>query len=811
MIRLALAQLRRRAHRYLALFFAIFAAVALTVGTAAIVESLQKTVNGMFDKPYDQAQYVAQVRSSNPEELAPVLERPGYVFDQQVSASIRPAEQAGELYTSTFIRGVQDGALQWRDLREGKLPQGDGEIAVVDETPLGTNLVLKVPGRHEEVPVTVVGRMEQSAQEQLIGSKSVLADAPALRGWAGDTASGELRIASPENLTQVKQQLPANSVTELKPTQQHTAALARKYLNGRDQYFLLLSAFMVIVAVVAGLVIFSSYSVLAAERRREFALLRAVGASSGQIQGATMVESLVLAAVAGGLAIPAGLWAAAWAGQHADKLGIRVPLNDVHLQPSWLLVIFVAGMLASVISALPAASGAARKPLVESLTASAPKNSKVAGALSLLLGIAMLAGGVYALDFAGTLKARRALVAAIGGAGLIVLGTIAVLAIILPWFIFQLSRLASALPTLQLGMAFVGRQRLRAGSLVAIVIAGTALVSAVLHGQSQLETHLLSKATNKGAVDVMVRALDNTAEPQLEEQLKAVDGVEAVVAPVALPMEAEGVRDNVLALSAADGQPVLRGPITGAGPGEIVLGANSPLRNKLPDGKSATLSVRGQEHQLKVRYNEGLESFVDPAVTPEVPVVNRPGIDTRLPKPFVLVKVRGGYAQPADSPIVESIRKAAAGSGEQVSFQEAFSARENVAETASRILSLSTLMSLVALLIAGVGVLNTVTLMVRERARDFALLSAVGLTRLGRLCVQVVELLFLVLPAAIVGAAVGGLLGTRIAGVLTGLHISQDVSQQLIDVLAHGHTPLVTATAVGIALLAGMWGSLKRG
>ncbi|MEJ5929147.1 ABC transporter permease [Corynebacterium sp. H128] len=764
MIRLAIAQLRRRGWRYLSLFFAVFAAVALTVGTAAIVESLQATVNGMFDKPYKGVNTVAQVRSSDKAAVDEALAQiPGeYAFDQQFSVSVK---QEGSLYQSTYVRSIADGSLQWRDIVEGRLPVGPGEIAVVDNTALGSTLQLKTPGSDELKTVTVVGRTEQSAQEQLGGATALFVDATVARNWAGNSVSGELRAA--EATTQQLKTLPKSVVSEVADAQAHTAQLAGKYLSGRDQYFLLLTAFMIIVAVVAMLVIFSSYSVIAAERQREYALLRAVGASATQLQSSAMVESLILGVVAGAAGIPAGLWAAGWAGVNAEKIGVKVPLVDVSLAPTWLAAIFVVALVVCVVSAVPAARGSARRPLVDSLTASAPKQSILGVLVAPLLGCGLLGAGGWGLTRVSGYAGRRALVLAIGSSGLIVLGTALVLAVVLPWLIFQLSRLFAFAPTLHLGMAFVGRQRLRAGSLVAIVLAGTALVAAVLNGQQQIEGYLLGKATNKGAVDVMVRAMDGTAEQPLIDALAATPGVVSALSPVALPVSAGGASDNVLALSATEGASVLRGPVTGAGPGELVLGANSPLRNTLSDGQRAQIAIRGQTHDLSVRYSSGLESFVDPVVTPEVPAIVRPGVDTRLPNPAVLIRVTGSHAQPADSPVVSELRTAAANAGEEVTFQEAFSARQDIAAMAARVLTLSTLMSVAAMLIAGVGALNTVTLAIRERAKDQTLLRAIGYGVLRKWITQAVEVIAVVIPALFVGWACGSALGLQIADVLT--------------------------------------------
>lgn len=74
-------------------------------------------------------------------------------------------------------------------------------------------------------------------------------------------------------------------------------------------------------------------------------------------------------------------------------------------------------------------------------------------------------------------------------------------------------------------------------------------------------------------------------------------------------------------------------------------------------------------------------------------------------------------------------------------------------------------MSVVALLIAAVGIANTVFLSWRERARDRELLNSLGLTPAGSAGVMAVELLLLAIPAAVVGWLIGQWAGIYIAGV----------------------------------------------
>ncbi|WP_235961973.1 MULTISPECIES: hypothetical protein [Corynebacterium] len=184
MIRLALAQLRRRPARYIGLLLAVVAAVALTIAAAAIGLTIRQTVDRTFAAPYASAGYVQTVEGFVPEGP------PGAVFDRRTSA---PMSVEGNLYQSIPITGVSEGPLQWRGVLEGRLPHGPGEIAATGEEPPVGSIQTLLFGA-QQVEVTVVGRVTPSAAELLVGGAGLVADNVAIAQWQPtDTPSGEVR------------------------------------------------------------------------------------------------------------------------------------------------------------------------------------------------------------------------------------------------------------------------------------------------------------------------------------------------------------------------------------------------------------------------------------------------------------------------------------------------------------------------------------------------------------------------------------------------------------------------------------------
>ena len=742
MIRVAWAQLRHRPGRYLALFFAVFAAVALAVASGVLAISVRAGVEDTFLRPYEKVQVV----SADPDAWTDLP----HLREESIRAAV---QVEGSLYDWTQLISAGDGPLQWRELSEGRWPQSVDEVVATGPVD-GDEFYLAVPAYEDPVQVRVVGRAEASAAEELTGVDSVLVHPDAIQAWAGsDTrVDTELRVvtSTPEATA-----AELNGVT----AQAHTDAQLDNYFEGRDRYFLLLYAFVAVVAVVAALVIFSTYLVIAGQRIREFALSRVVGASTWQLMFATVGEVLVLGAAASALGAAAGSRLAGLAARATEALDVRVPLGGLSAPPLLLLAGLVGGVALTGFAALPAALRAVRRPIVESLSAAdtAPGGSALRAAIVLLGGFALIAAGAAAAQLrpAGQLG----IVAAVGGAGLVVLGALTALAVVVPRLMRLTGSLLRPVPVLHLGAAYTSRNPARAGALVAVVCAGTALVSAVWHGQEAITDNLTARSSSDAFIDVTVTSGDGQLDPALRDTVAQVPGVAAATAPQSFAVEVDGRREAVLAL---EDPGVLRQGAELLTPGTLVLGTSSSLLGSLPDRSRSQISVvGGGVVEVDVRHGAAPQSFIDPALAPALPEQLRRN-------PVLLIRAAGQPDQAPEQSPLPGIEQAVAGAESPHYLGEAFSAREMVRLTLLRMVSISTVMMMVALMIAAVGLANTVALMIRERRRDQSLLRSIGVGAAGRAAVIGAELTSLAVPSALVGAWVGGVLGQWIASVSLG-------------------------------------------
>lgn len=664
MIRLALAQLRRRPLRFISLFFSIAIAVSLTVATAAISQSLRDSVHSLYTAPYESADVVAGLHNATPDQArrlqaeAKRLGATNTALDQQVIGTKKSS--SAQLYQPVRVEAISPGPLMWQNIIDGRAPERPGEVLLSapdddstqtnpDRTKanIGETIMLNLPtrGSKADVPVKVVGHTQPSATEKLIGTESLYAFPSDVATWAGPVpnankpvVNGELRIALPNGanaseFAQKLQQRAGNSI-QVATADSRAQTLADQYFGKRDHYFVLLDAFVAVVAIVAALVIFSSYQVLAAQRRREFALIRSIGGRTGQLVSSVIVEAAVLAAIAGVLAAPFGLWLASFAGRHASVVGVRVPLSDATLSPLATFAVALVGVGLAVLAAVPAAWMAARRPVVESLsTSESGESSRVGLILTALAGVAIAASGLWlgqrmsnaAAD--GAVSAKRVALAVTAG-GLIVLGAMLLFAVIWPLVLGLLGRVVK-LPVLQLALSYAGRQRLRSGALVAIVFAGSALVGAVVTGQDKVAGRLEEKAASKALADVAISSVDGPIPDGLVEKLRRTPGVTNVAEPQTVRIEgSQPARDGgatqnapgeevlsgsetAYTLSAEDARTVLRDETQGAQPGELVLGRYSPWREELKTGDKIRIFVGGQPVQVKVRLSDSQFTLLD--------------------------------------------------------------------------------------------------------------------------------------------------------------------------------------------------------
>ncbi|WP_273352609.1 ABC transporter permease [Corynebacterium resistens] len=653
MIRLALAQLRRRPLRYISLFFSIAIAVALAVATAALSQSLRASIHSLYLAPYESADVVATMHNVTGDqalELKNAAQAAGakeIALDQQIAGTKRSG--AG-IYQPIRVGSISPGPLVWQRIIEGRVPEKPGEILVSSSTDstergaheaaaqIGETIYLNISGKggNTDIPLKVVGQAEPSAVQQLMGTEFAYVNPQDIASWVGESPQLDVELratltpgADSSDFVKALQQR-AGMGAAVESADSHAAKLENEYLGTRKHFFLLLDAFVAVVVVVAALVIFSSYQVLASQRRREFALIRSIGGTTSQIVGSVVVESAALALLAGAIAVPVGLSLASFVGKHASAVGVRVPLSETSLPPVSTGLVALMGVFVAVGAAFPAALMAARRPVVESLAATGgERTSKIGSAVTVLGGILLVSAGWWInRQLNGELwqdwALSKVIVAAVLAGGLIAIGAMLVIAVVWPILMGVGGRL-TPFPVTKLAFSYASKQRLRSGALVAIVFAGTALVGSVTLGQEKIADQLERKAGAQALADVAISSMDGQLPSGLHEKVRGIPGVEAVAPVKVVKLDAPKGKDTnstggskgisgsetAYVIDRKQASEILRDPSPGAMPGEVVLGRYSPWRDLVQNRSKITVTIAGQPVGATVRLADGQFTTID--------------------------------------------------------------------------------------------------------------------------------------------------------------------------------------------------------
>src|ERR671911_1274993 len=307
-------------------------------------------------------------------------------------------------------------------LVEGRTPRADDEVVInrgaADDGSLrvGDTTTVQTP---EPVPVKVVGIATfgssdglgrvtftaftlESAQQHLIGRTDEVGSI-AVKAQPG--------VSQDELLNRVERALPADveAITGERLTTEHTSDINEEFL---DLFTTFLTVFAGVALLVATFSIYNTFSIIVAQRTRESALLRAIGAGRGQILASVVVEALLVGVIASAIGIVGGLGIATLLKGMFDAFGFSLPAGGLVFNASVAVIGMIVGVVVTLVAGVAPAVKASRVPplaairdvSVERTSTSAPR--AITGLAVTALGVAIvlaavLSGGDSVLGFAG--------------------------------------------------------------------------------------------------------------------------------------------------------------------------------------------------------------------------------------------------------------------------------------------------------------------------------------------------------------------------------------------------------------------------
>ena len=302
-----------------------------------------------------------------------------------------------------------DPTLNSLTIRQGRAPGGPNEIAIdagtADKYGFKLGQTVKVLLQGPPVQAQIVGIVGFGKTNNLLGATLTVFDLDtAEQVFDGNGAYDAIEVAadpgvSPQTLkSRIQPVLPkgfqAQTGTESATQQSDDIKSGLKFLT------ITLLVFAGVSLFVGAFVIYNTFSILVAQRTRELALLRALGASRQQVRTAVLGEALAVGLVASVVGIAFGLVIALGLQALLRSIGITLPTTGTVILPRTIIVALVVGLVTTLVSSLQPARRVSRVPPIAALrdpapAPSAPGKRTVIGLAVTVIGLAFLLLGLF--------------------------------------------------------------------------------------------------------------------------------------------------------------------------------------------------------------------------------------------------------------------------------------------------------------------------------------------------------------------------------------------------------------------------------
>ena len=501
-----------------------------------------------------------------------------------------------------------------------------------------------------------------------------------------------------------------------------------------------LLVFGFIAVLVGAFLIFNTFSITVAQRTSELALLRMLGASRRQILGSILLEAFLLGVVASALGLLAGFGFAEAINALLASLGIDLPSTGAVFRSRTAIVGMSVGVIVCMLGTLMPALRATRVTPLEALReAAVPRHRKrrlaalIAGIVLALAGAALMIGGLT-----GEGDADSKLLSAAGGSLILVLG----IALLSPRLVPTVARVVG-LP-LERTTALVGRlareNSVRNPGRTAVtsgaLMVGLALVVFVTILASGLRANIEGLLEQRFAGDYAVFHEDGFSliPAGTADALRGVEGIQSVSAIPAADARLSGFDSSrfinavdpatIRDVYAFDWQVGDDAAVEGLGGDGILIEESPASGEKLAVGDTITITSAGNERRefeirgiykddgLLAPFTISIEAFA--ALYPQE---KRVGVVLAKRDPSSDADaVKRGVDE-----ALSAFPEARARSQEEL--------KQETGDQIDQLLGLFYALLAMSLLIAMVGVVNTLTLSIFERTRELGLLRAVGMNQ----------------------------------------------------------------------------------
>ncbi|MFE9563275.1 ABC transporter permease [Streptomyces sp. NPDC006487] len=600
-------------------------------------------------------------------------------------------------------------------------------------------------------------------------------------------------------LTRVEAVIPKDSTAvtgaQLARLQANTAS------SDSDTMSQIMLGFAAVALFVATFLISNTFTMLVSRRTRELALMRAVGATRKQVRRILLTESVLVGLIASVAGILAGTGVAALL--QALFSAADSPAAPPALLPSTVIIALVVGTALPVIAAWVPVRRAMAIPPVAALGAAEPAAPARAGSLRTGIGAALLLTGA-ATTLYGALTTGEDARTVIGlGAALTLTGAIALIPLLSRPFTALLRPLLVRVSPVQGELA--ARNTVRDPRRTGATAAALAIALALASGLSVLgasATRYLDGATTRDITgDYLVQAPSGGQRmtPATAEPLKKLSGVTYSPLDQSTEYRIGGVSSVLTGVDPAAIGRLLRyevtaGSLDSLAQGKVAVADYKARANGWTVGQSLPVKRLDKQGEVTIGaiYHADEQSKVLPSITAPDSLVAR--FDSTPHTDSIVVATAGGPGRAQLASVVKALGDNPALS---VLDKEAIRA-EDTSGIGDQLNIFYALLSM-ALVIAALGIANTLAMSVLERRKEIGTLRALGLDRAG--VTRMIRMEALLVGA--LGAAVG-----TVMGIFTGWALGNTLQESVAGyalVIPWGQLTLGVLLAMAGALLASLW------
>ncbi|MEU6482788.1 FtsX-like permease family protein [Streptomyces sp. NPDC046887] len=496
------------------------------------------------------------------------------------------------------------------------------------------------------------------------------------------------------------------------------------------------------IALLVGVfLIVNTFSMLVAQRTREIGLLRAIGSSRSQVNRSVLVEAVLLGVFGSVLGVGAGVGLAIGLMELMSAVGMELSTSDLTIRWTTPVVGLVLGVVVTVIAAYAPARRAGKVSPMAALRDAGTPADRRAGRVRGVLGLLLTAGGAAAL-----VGAARSTEAADGSLllGLGVVLTLIGFVVIGPLLAGGVVRVLGALvlrvfgPVGRLAERNALRNPRRTGATGAALMIGLALVA----GLAVVGSSMVASATDEldrtvGADFIVMSPTGQPIMPQAERAMKQSDGLDHVtdyriVDAVVTSPDGKKETEGLVAADPTYASDLRRETVAGELPaayGKDAMSVGDAYANRHGVKLGDTLTVAfkgGQTARLKVA-----------AITSDEDTVDRgawyTGITTaetylpaeKMPQNAIMfAKARDGQEAAAYSALKKTLA-----AYPQYDVRDQTDYKKQLEDQVGQLLNIVYGLLALAIIVAVLGVVNTLALSVVERTREIGLMRAIGLSR----------------------------------------------------------------------------------